>query len=41
LAESDRARYQSSLKSGLRLAKGLSAAGVCMACIAVAGLHWH
>jgi hypothetical protein len=41
LAESDRARYRSSLRSGLRLAKGLSAAGVCMACIAVAGLYSH
>jgi hypothetical protein len=37
-ARSDQARYLSSLKSGLRLAKGLGAAGVCMACIAIAGL---
>jgi hypothetical protein len=38
LARSDQARYLSSLKSGLRLAKGLGAAGVCIACIAIAGL---
>ena len=37
-ARSDQARYLSSLKSGLRLAKGLGAAGVCIACIAIAGL---
>ena len=41
LAASDRARYLSSVRSGLRLAKGLGAAGVCMACVAVAGLYWH
>ena len=35
---SDRARYLSSRKSGLRLAKGLGAAGVCIAGIAIAGL---
>ena len=37
-ARSDQARYLSSLKSGLRLAKGLGAAAVCTACIAIAGL---
>jgi hypothetical protein len=37
-ARSDQARYLSSLKSGLRFAKGLGAAGVCIACIAIAGL---
>jgi hypothetical protein len=37
-ARSDQARYQSSLKSGLRLAKGLGAAGVCIGGIAIAGL---
>src|SRR5580693_8839713 len=36
-ARSDQARYLSSLKSGLRLAS-LGAAGVCTACIAIAGL---
>lgn len=35
---SDQARHQSSLKSGLRLAKSLGTAGVCIACIAIAGL---
>jgi hypothetical protein len=37
-ARSDQARYQSSLKSGSRLAKGLGTAGVCIVCIAIAGL---
>jgi hypothetical protein len=37
-ARSDQARYLSSLKSGFRFAKGLGAAGVCIACIAIAGL---
>ena len=37
-ARSDQVRYLSSLKSGLRLAKGLGTAGVCIACIAIAGL---
>jgi hypothetical protein len=37
-ARSDQARHLSSLKSGLRLAKGLGAAGVCITCIAIAGL---
>jgi len=41
LPASDRACYLSSLRSGFRLAKGLSLAGVCMACISVAGLYWH
>jgi hypothetical protein len=41
LAASDRARCLSSLRTGLRLAKALSAAGVCVACIAIAGLYWH
>jgi hypothetical protein len=40
-AASDRARCLSSLRAGLRLAKSLSAAGGCMACIAVAGIYWH
>ena len=37
---SDRARYLASLRSGFRLARGLSLAGVCMACISVAGLYY-
>lgn len=37
-ARSDQARYLSSLKSGFCLAKGLGAAGVCITCIAIAGL---
>ena len=37
-ARSDQARSLSSLNSGFRLAKGLGAAGVCIACIAIAGL---
>jgi hypothetical protein len=41
LAPSDRARCLSSLRAGLRVAKGLSAAGCVMACIAIAGLYWH
>ena len=41
LAASDRARHLSSLRAGLRLTKGLSAVGLCMACIAIAGLYWH
>jgi hypothetical protein len=41
LPASDRAHYLLSLRSGFRLAKGLSLAGVCMACMSVASLFWH
>jgi hypothetical protein len=41
LARSNQARHLSSLKSGLRWAKGLVAAGVSIACIAIAGLYWN
>ena len=41
LPASDRARHLSSLRSGVHLVKGLSLAGLCMACISVAGLYWQ
>ena len=37
-ARSDQARNLSSLKLGLHWSKGLGTAGVCIACIAIAGL---
>ena len=37
---SDQARHLSSFKSDLRWAKRLSAAGLSIACIAIAGLYW-
>ena len=40
LARSDQGRHLSSLKSASRLAKGLTAAGVGIASIAVIGLYW-
>jgi hypothetical protein len=41
LARPNQARHLSSLKSSLRWAKGLGGAGISMACIAIAGLHWN
>jgi hypothetical protein len=40
LAGSDQGRHLSSLKSASRLAKGLTAAGVGTASIAIIGLYW-
>ena len=41
LARSDQGRHLSSLKSASRLAKGLTAAGVGIASIAIIGLYWN
>ena len=41
LARPHQARHLSSLKSGLRWAKGLGVAGVSITCIAIAGLYWN
>jgi hypothetical protein len=38
---SDQGRHLSSLKSASRLAKGLTAAGVGIASIAIIGLYWN
>ena len=41
LARSDQGRHLSSLKSASRLAKGLTAARVGIASIAISGLYWN
>ena len=41
LAISDQGRHPSSLNSAYRLAKGLTAAGVGIASIAIIGLYWN
>ena len=41
IAKSDQGRHLSSLRSASRLAKGLTAAGVGIASIAIIGLYWN